>query len=667
MTCLEFIRFCKSTPTGSLRDYKDGRINTLLLTADKSPVTYQIVYNLRYCLLVKQYLEDDKDAELAARILDYIISVVGAGSDKSFLPFSHSNWVEAVGVIKAKLNQENSESSSILMPQEEKAREYAQAVKRLTAVGLTYHFENHQIAFDGVTDVLNSLNKSVRFIGGRAFLNELFTLLDFKEERQRFSIPRQGNVSFAIKREVEYPYNYMMNLGLLHIRHDGEKVSNLHMETQRIMDLCRDICFVLYPVQAWDIWEDIFHVNKSALEYIRDLIFKKSIYGLEQSSPVYVEDLCQFVVEYHNSHPKLFKIQKDFTLDDFLTFMKWCFANAEDKRIKRVHRNRIHLRFTRRVLDGLLSTLCIRESQLNKGFLSPSDYLSVNYWPFPLIIDNKNVLTMMPRSIMAWWWMEALMAIIRSSNNNFESEMGTIVECYLKQIMSKQGINHVYGEYTKPVTGECDHVIVASDRLVFIEDKKKALTRSAYSGNTDDIILDLSKSLVLSQEQCHGHAVDLLKNKGLDLTDKNGGHHMLDDSVKVFDYISLSLSDYGPMQSRVLLNKVLELFVENRLCVDEMHYEDPAVGKRYQKEVGKINGYLDELCSHIKYLAGFYKNTSYKPFFDSWFITLEQMVFLLKQSHSSDELYSNMKKVKFCTHGIYDFFDEWDLMTPIVS
>lgn len=665
MNFSDYIALCKNTPEGNYQDYDDDCFSKLLLTNDSDYITYDFLYNLQDCLLVKQYMEGNIDCQLASRIISHINSVVGGGKDKHFLPLEHDNWRKAIELMKADFSHGDKRFEQILMPRQAKYLKYAEALKRLIKKGLAYRIEeNCKIVFDGTEKLIfKQINDAVRHLGGKVLLNELFKDIPYEPLLKRFRIPVQGNMPLPNKREVEYPFNYILILGLTHLKHDGDKVDDVRKEMLNIMNMCRDICFVKYTVQAWDIWDDFFHIGLHGIEYLQNLMFKKSIYGLDQSSSEYVTQICHYIVDYHDQHPGLFTIQQDIDLHHFLDLMEWFLKNSDESIIKYIHKRKINSRINRREIETLLRYLCINESHINDGYIEPSDFMCVNYWPYPLVIDNKGMITLLPKPIMATGWMEALMAIIRNTNGNFDGEMGLIIEGYLKQKMTDRGINHVCGKYQKPVAGECDHVIISSDRLLFIEDKKKPLTRSAHSGNTDDIVVDLAKSLILAQEQCMGHAVDLIKNKGLDLVDETSGmNYQLDASIRKFEFISLSLSDYGPFQCRFLQNNIMDLFYKSKFGVDTSVYKDPEEAKKFQRAIKQVNHYLDDLRTHVADLASIKRKGPYRPFFNSWFISLEQMVFLIDHSNSSDELEANMKKLKFVSHGFYDIYTEWMLL-----
>lgn len=47
----------------------------------------------------------------------------------------------------------------------------------------------------------------------------------------------------------------------------------------------------------------------------------------------------------------------------------------------------------------------------------------------------------------------------------------------------------------------------------------------------------------------------------------------------------------------------------------------------------------------------------FKPFFDSWFMSLEQLTFVIEHKDSNDKFYEILKKIKYTTVGALDFYN----------
>lgn len=656
----DFISYCKSVP--SIQGGKDveERVKALLLTDGADYITLRELTRLMECLLDKQYIEGDVHCKMPIQILRRVQGMIGGGKDKHFHPLGHQNWDEAIGLIKKRIEDgEKMFESPVVGNDEAKELKYSAAIKHLLKYGLEYEFVDDGINFKGTEQrIFSYINQRVRRIGGVRFLNRMFAGIVFDGDLHRFILPKQGNILKPMDREVEYPYNFMLNIGLRHLKHGGES-GVTEQEMLEVISLCRDICFVCFPILEWSIWGYIFYPNKNPIEYMRDLIYMKSIYGLDQTSPLFVTDFLRFAIGYIKARPETFKFQLDFTLDEYLAVMDAAMTLSTPKKVKMVKKYQLSPRIGKKALACIMDNVCQRVSRVNDGYFSPMDYERVNYWPTPIFTD-KGSLVLMPSSISAWAWVEALMAAIRKVDSSVDKEMGTIIEKYISYKFSKQGITCIGGEYQKPKTGECDHVIVAQNWVVFIEDKKKPLTRAAYSGVFKNILSDLAQSLVASQQQCFQHQEDLIKEGQLVMTDKEtGAVTTLDNKIQTFESISLSLPDYGPVQARVVLNQVLDLVYRSDFHADTANVNDPEELKDIQARVSDLAKKQKKLRASINFMIQYKQDKHYKPFFDSWFMSLEQLAFVIEHSDSNDRFYEVLKKIKHCTAGTLDFFNEW--------
>ena len=660
MTPQEFIAYCKGLPSLPVGKNVDDRITTLLLTSGTDYITQRELRRLKECLLDKQYIEGDINCVVPIRILRFVLGTIGGGKDKHLNPLGHQNWEEAIGLIKKRLEDGDNRFASIIVDDDEaKELKYAKAIKHLMKYGLEYEFTEGGILFKGSDQkIYGHINQEVKRIGGIRFLNKVFAGIEYDRDLQRFVLPKQGNTLKPTDKEVEYPYNFMLNIGLRHLKHDGDSRVT-EEEILEVISLSRDICFVCYPVLEWSIWGYIFHPNKDAIEYMRDLIYLKSVYGLDQASPRYVADFIRFSIDYIKARPDVFGFQLDFSLDEYMSVMEAVMGMSEADRIKVIDVYQIRPRIGRKAFVSIMSHICQRVSKVNDGYYSPMDYEKVSYWPAPVFVD-KNKVVLMPTSVSAWGWVEALMAAIRQVDGSVDKEMGTIIEKYISHKFSMKGISCIGGEYQKPKTGECDHVVVTQDRVIFIEDKKKPLTRAAYSGVFKNILSDLAQSLVASQQQCFQHQEDLIKEGQLVMTDKGtGAVETLDNKIQTFESISLSLPDYGPIQARVVLNQVLDLVYRSDFQADTANVKDPEELKDIQARVSDLAKKQKKLRASIDFMMQYKQDKHYKPFFDSWFMSLEQLTFVIEHSDSNDRFYEVLKKIKYCTAGTLDFFNEW--------
>ena len=72
--------------------------------------------------------------------------------------------------------------------------------------------------------------------------------------------------------------------------------------------------------------------------------------------------------------------------------------------------------------------------------------------------------------------------------------------------------------------------------------------------------------------------------------------------------------------------------------------------KKFNKDLQKWLTYLNE-----ERVNGDSKTNS---FFNSWFLDLEQLMIIIKEANSNDELLARLKETKCVTMGSYNFYRE---------
>jgi hypothetical protein len=99
------------------------------------------------------------------------------------------------------------------------------------------------------------------------------------------------------------------------------------------------------------------------------------------------------------------------------------------------------------------------------------------------------------RSLAAAPCLEALMGLLRASQKGFDDRLGPPIELFLREQLSAHGIRTLAGTYVVDGDdGECDIVIETKKVVIFIEIKKKPLTRMAQAGSDAHVLIDLANS-----------------------------------------------------------------------------------------------------------------------------------------------------------------------------
>jgi len=146
---------------------------------------------------------------------------------------------------------------------------------------------------------------------------------------------------------------------------------------------------------------------------------------------------------------------------------------------------------------------------------------------------------------------EALSDKLRASVKNFDEKIGSQFEEYIKYLLSQKNISFQSGKY-KNGNGQCDVIVETDKKILFIEVKKKTLTRVAKSGNDVKIFIDLSKSLLDSLIQLNDHEIVLHDNNKLELE-----NYTLQLNERDVEKMTLVLHDFGTFHDYSICDQIL--------------------------------------------------------------------------------------------------------------
>ena len=199
--------------------------------------------------------------------------------------------------------------------------------------------------------------------------------------------------------------------------------------------------------------------------------------------------------------------------------------------------------------------------------------------------------------------------------------------------------------------GECDVVIETGERVVFLELKKKPLTRRARAGWDVDLLLDLTGSLLASQAQAGWHELRLRKYERLELKQVRTSYN-LERKGREIERVAISLFDYGGFQDRIFLQHLLETTLDiNFSPVDQ------ALNTRFKT----INEVLREINTQLIELhVG--KEKVEQPFFHCWFLSMPQLLVLIDDVTDAKSFWDNFAQIRHITTGSSDFYYDFSYM-----
>ena len=626
----------------------DARIKALLPSAGDEIILYKDFQRLGKGLLREQLL-DGVDNQCYIDIVEIIHNYLG-WNQNAIKGFSAPCWQDVIAAC----------SEGMPLPQTDWLKEYdkehrlAAAAKRLREFGLQIKIEGCSYVTENDDIVFDALIKWIREAGGRRFLKMLLVQMEYLEPEGRFLTDMNGNTPNPKDVIIVKPYNYLVNLALANIKADGGSNSKATQAFEKAIRLATDYCFLKYPVQNFgNLWGDLFHRDRDTVEFFRDLVYKESIFGLTQHSVWFTKMFCERVLKYMHATSR--ELKGGYTFDEYKQLMNHVLSISDTVKCVELKKNNLD-KLGIQAIEHLICDVTTDDDVLNKGFRTPLDAEKENAANKPLIKANGKIYAL-PVTIGSWGWFEALMTVVRNqekedNKKNIDKEVGELIEVYIKEKLVDKHIKHCSGTYSSSEEGEADLIVEGTNGIMLFEIKKKNLTRKAKSGNEFKIVADLLGSLIDSQAQCFRTSHLMIKDGYVDLNDRNGNVTRVEKQDRTAECISVCLGAFGPLQDRMLIKKIMDEMCDNPLTA-EYEGRDKQIIKnieKFNKDMQKRMPFLNE-----ERINGDSKTNS---FFNSWFLDFEQLMLIVKESNSNDELLARLIETKNVTMGSYNFYRE---------
>lgn len=545
--------------------------------------------------------------------------------------------------------------------------EVAYAAKKLQLKG--YHFSRvgTEIYFTPQSEekIVLTIENLVKSIGGLNVVRRVFKsvahLYNSKQERYHLvrKIPRLG-----MSGAPQVPYNYILSLGIKHA-FCKKPYKNSDSNWLKLIEFVKLYTTVLdvqnyFPpafktydgkgllstLQAEGLYDSLFTFQQmrpqDTLEILRGVLIKldfNTTYGSGWTLNE-VLHICNALLEVTKNNPSICIVNKQ-------ELYKQC-TSMTSQQVDKV----------------LYDVLCHPKQGANQNYSKATDApflkrneekLGHDFFLRPLL-QNKNDLYLIDRSICAPAFIEAIFTELRKVHKEKLENVivGYGVEAFIKEKLTLHGINCIAGKYrVNGIDGECDVVIETTEAIIFIETKKKALTRNARAGSDVHVLLDLTQSVLMAQKQAGGHEATLRQNGFIHLSD-NGAEHTITLNGRHVERIALTLFDYGGFQDRILLKQFLETNLRLRYNVNE---------PKLQGKFDDLNESIESIVKQEVTLSDFRSdNHNRQPFFNCWFLSLPQLLVLLDDVHTSDDFKEQLWRTRSITHGSQDFYYEYHLM-----
>lgn len=651
-----------SHTTSRVEDVLKGRILAPITAKGEPKIARKEIEKLKNAFTYCKILEHTDRYELYYIALNCIFSI-GGNNIEAYVPLSEEKqWMEALSYLKGyiELHPQNDPFRDDFR---QKELDRARAALRLSKIGLRVEIENNNLKFDKEYMITSQLSSWISQIGGVRFVESLLSLLPYNQRKGRLMLLRQGNLPNPGAFVPEYPFGFLLNLGLRHTSSIGsEEALKKHFE--HVMNLSRDFCLAVYPYQSYSIWEKVFHRNETVLEYFQRLTLMDCLYYMQQSGKDFVLEMCNFLLDQMIQSGM--SLCANCTFEEYQQVMNVLAGKTDIKKFIRLKQTEIDALQDKKRQAEILKMLCLEMGTVNINYEKPLDYNKVNYNDRPFIMLKNGDVILYPTTIGVWGWYEMLMSLLRLSESQIDNKVGLMLEELMHNKLHQKGIATKTGRYVvDKIEGEADVVIETPDKILLVEMKKKTITRAARQGHIYQIVLDFAGSLLYSQEQCI-RTDTLLRRKGrIDLLKKKKVIDTLEWLDRESDKVTLTLSDYGTLQDRAVLRNVLDEMLKYRFTIDEKEVREFETDEKKQELT--IKGYKtlaekqDDMITYLTELKQQHDPAkTWSPFFNSFFFNLEQMFFMVGLANNLDELYDMIDAHRTPVMGTFDFWQEFD-------
>ncbi|MBD1926536.1 hypothetical protein H6F74_09810 [Trichocoleus sp. FACHB-90] len=506
--------------------------------------------------------------------------------------------------------------------------------------------------------IANLIEADIRLLGGIEALRRLFDVIEpYHHEKQgRYHLGRTFN-SLIQSHFPSIPVGYLLNLCVKHPRRQiliaVETPDNIW---KRILRNSIALTSIL-DVQPHNQFALLFHSTDTITRFLQELALYDNLFCPTQLRPLDVPKMLRGLFSWL---PETIQQNLGWTPEQAAMIAERIFKLAEGKlhpvTFQAEQLYKLAPELGKDEIDKLLTVYSHEVSYVNYGFQIPEDISQISGENFfqhkPLIRLNRDEYLLISSSICSPAFYEAIVSEIRAKVDSKvnDKKLGEELENFIKNEFSKRGIKFNYGYYDVHSKGkyrEIDIVVEASETIIFFEIKAKALTRNSRAGSDLNLFLDLSKSLLDSQIQINDHEIFIRKNKSIPLQDGS----ICELNGRDIARVSVTLLDFGSFQDRTVIFQ----FLENML-LGRFDASDDADANR----VISLNKKLDNFKLQFNEIVLLDPRRTGNPFYNCWFLSVPQLLILLDNVNSSDDLKRELWRTRSISRSSLDFYREYE-------
>ncbi|MCQ9469835.1 hypothetical protein [Pseudomonas alliivorans] len=526
----------------------------------------------------------------------------------------------------------------------------SKACLKLSNLGVNISEENCEVRISKDSHALieAEISRLANSIGGEEILEKVFSDLEplYHQPFARYLFGRTVSTGVSTITPA-VPWGYLIALGVKHLPAKKAAHSDLHFD--QLVGLIRDLITV-FEIQPYNIWGNLLFGPERLISVLQETVLYDNLISVQQISGRHAKlILGSLTTPFVNSGHVSYRVR----LKDAKKIAMAAIELAHPKRQTSVTIERLARASGLRkdiVKNALDDVLAFEEGHSNRALSFPpsSAEIDSNFKPF---FKNGNTFHLLPRSLTALGALNAVLNMIsRPSdrfNNDLDNKLGEVLEEFIRTQIRAAGVPVHTGNIksdSRELLGECDALIDTPKGIFLFEVKKKGLTRKAMAGQDIDLLVDLAQSLMKAHEQAYKAEVHLVTMREITLQDKQGQLATVVLDSRYIEKASISLTDFGGLQSRSILQQILSAAIRI-----EVHAKSEVDDKR-------LKDWRETVTALRQHML---KDKNERPFFNSIFLSVPQILTMLERVEDADGFFDEVTRGKYIVYGLQDFYSEY--------
>jgi Holliday junction resolvase-like predicted endonuclease len=500
--------------------------------------------------------------------------------------------------------------------------------------------------------VARRIRAAIRRHGAFGVIERVFSALEpsFDKEQERYHITRSVAQLPKI-REASVPIGYILNLCVRELAPRRSVPSRAVADAawREIVELSTALV-ATYDVEPYTIYEGLFQNAATLPRFLQNIAVFDAAFTVPQLRPSDVPRFLRGVFAWVDD--AAFTARHGWSLENAIALAEVVLEKGRQVRgpvlLEFADLARALPTLGARALPEILAALGhVRHP--NAAYELPTDGAKLDFGFRPLLPWVGDSSLLLDASWCAPAFFEGIAALLRADFKGTDDAIGLAAERFVRSELERHGVHGLAGEYVVDgEDGECDIVVESTRNIVFIEMKKKALTRLARSGSDLEVLVDLSKSLLTAQAQAGWHELRLREKGCLELKGEAGSVE-LQLGGRDIERVALTLLDYGALQDRVVMDRILRVVVGAKVTAS-----NPSL----QGKLDALAASQVELLEQYQVLSAHDAGRKDQPFFNCWFLSVPQLLVTLDHVKSAEEFVRALWDTRHITFGTGDYYFE---------